>query len=403
VNIVLVTRFYPPDTGGGGIAAYARYAALGLVKAGHQVRVISAKAENSKAKQVVDGVEVFRISPPLPSYRWTRLPILGRQMRFIRDLLYAWRVWQLLLRTADDFQPDLVEYADIDAESFFHPRSLCPHVVKLHTPHKVLEPFYSAKEVPYARAGIEWMEKKAIHSAQGVSSPSIYLAGEVAKLIEIEPTAIRYVPNFIDTRQFAFKEETDTLHEFPVLYVGRLEPRKGADIFASAIPLIAREIPKARFVFLGADRVAEDGTSQKSHLERYFAQEGIRERIEFHGHDTPEIFLSFYERASVFVLPSLFENSPYTLLEAMSCGKACVVSRAGGMTEMAVDEESALFFEPGNSADLAEKVITLLKNPALRKSMGKAARQRVEREYSLEVGAEKTLAFYRDVIVKNSA
>lgn len=70
---------------------------------------------------------------------------------------------------------------------------------------------------------------------------------------------------------------------------------------------------------------------------------------------------------------------------------------------MAVDGESALFFEPGNSTDLAEKVITLLKNPALRKSMGKAARQRVEQEYSLEVGAEKTLAFYRDVIAKNSA
>lgn len=403
MNIVIATRFYPPDTGGGGIASYARYAALGLVKAGHRVRVISAKAENSKAKQVVDGVEVFRVSPPLPSYRWTRLPILGRQVRFIRDLLYASRVRQLLLRTADDFQPDIVEYADIDAESFFHPHWLCSHVVKLHTPHKILEPYYSAKEVPYARAGIEWIEKKAICSAQGVSSPSIYLAGEVAKLVEIEPVAIRYVPNFIDTRQFNQAVEVVTPRNPLVLYVGRLEPLKGAMVFAKAIPFIIREFPKVSFVFLGADRAAEDGTSQKSHLERYFAQVGIRERIKFHGHDTPEIFLSFYERASVFVLPSLFENSPYTLLEAMSCGKACVVSRTGGMTEMAVDGESALFFEPGNSTDLAEKVITLLKNPALRKSMGKAARQRVEQEYSLEVGAEKTLAFYRDVIAKNSA
>jgi len=401
LNIVLVTRFYPPDTGGGGIAAYAHYAALGLVQAGHQVCVISAKAENSKARQVVDGVEVFRISHPLPSYWWTRLPVLGRQVRFIRDLIYAWRIRQLLLSGNLGFQPDIVEYADIDAESFFHPHSLCPHVVKLHTSHKVLEPFYSAKEVPYARTGIEWMEKKAICSVQGISSPSTYLAGEVAKLLEIEPAAIRYVPNFIDTRQFNQAVEVVALRNPLVLYVGRLEPLKGAMAFAKAIPFIARECPKVRFVFLGADRVAEDGTSQKSKLEGYFAQEGIRGRVEFHGHDTPEIFLSFYKRASVFVLPSLFENSPYTLLEAMSCSKACVVSRAGGMSEMAVDGESALFFEPGNSADLAEKVITLLKNSALRKSMGKAARQRVEREYNLEVGTEKTLAFYRDVIAKN--
>jgi len=49
---------------------------------------------------------------------------------------------------------------------------------------------------------------------------------------------------------------------------------------------------------------------------------------------------------------------------------------------------------------LAEKVIALLKDPVLRKSMGQAARQHVEREYGLEVGTEKTLTFYRDVISK---
>ena len=131
MNIILVTRFYPPDTGGGGIAAYARYAAIGLTRAGHHVRVISAMTSDSKARQMVKGVEVFRISPHLSSNFWTRFPLLDLYIRFIRDLAYAWQVRQALLKISGDFQPDIVEYADIDAEGVFHPMRLCPYVVKL--------------------------------------------------------------------------------------------------------------------------------------------------------------------------------------------------------------------------------------------------------------------------------
>ena len=67
---------------------------------------------------------------------------------------------------------------------------------------------------------------------------------------------------------------------------------------------------------------------------------------------------------------------------------------------MLVDEESGLFFESGNPKDLAEKVIGLLQNPVLRKSMGLAAREHVKQEYGLDVGIEKTLAFYNSVIEK---
>jgi glycogen synthase len=398
MRIMLITRFYPPDTGGGGIAAYARYATLGLKKAGHKVSVISAQANGSLAYQSVDGIEVHRIPALLSSYRWSRLPIVGRQMRFVRDLIYAWRVRQLLLIGKLGFQPDIVEYADIDAEGFFHANSLCPNVIKLHTPHSVLKHFYSSREMPYALGGVEWMEKRSIHLADGISSPSLYLAEQVAKDVGIEPARVQHIPNFIDTDQFTPTRETEESQTPLVLYVGRLEPLKGAVVFAKAVPFISKEFSKARFVFLGVDRSARDGTSQKVQLERFFIKENIMDQVEFHGHDTPDVFLSYYRKAAVFVMPSLFENSPYTLLEAMSCGKACVVSRASGMAEMLVDGESGLFFESGNSADLAEKVITLLGNLALRKSLGQAARQRVERGYSLNVGIEKTVAFYRNVL-----
>jgi len=400
MRITLITCFYPPDTGGGGIAAYARYAAVGLTRAGHQVCVISATAKHSKARQTDDGVDIFRISSPFGSYYWTRLPLLGRHIRFIRDLVYAWRVRQTLLKMTADFRPDIVEYADIDAEGSFHPRQLCPYVVKLHTPHAVLRAYYSNKEVPYALGGIEWLEKKAIRQAAGISSPSYYLAQEIEKKMNIAQGCIQYIPNFIDTEVFSPRLNVSEEQPLLVLYVGRLEAMKGAPVFGQAIPLIADAFPKAKFTFLGKDHLAKSGQSQQLELQHFFAQAGLQEHVEFHGHSSPEMFLSFYRQASVFVLPSLFENSPYTLLEAMACGKACVVSRTGGMTEMLVDGESGLYFDPGNPKDLAEKVIGLLRNSEQRNSMGLAARQRIEQEYSLNVGVEKTVSFYQNVLSK---
>lgn len=401
MKTILVTRFYPPDTGGGGIAAYAHYAATGLTSAGHQVRVISAMVSGSKAKQTLDGVDVFRIPPPLGSYYWTRLPLLGRQMRLVRDLAYAWRVRQTLLKLSVEFRPDIVEYADIDAEGIFHPIRLCPYVVKLHTPHAMLRPYYSNREVPYARRGIELLEAKSIRQATGISSPSLHLAGEIEKTINVAQGRIQYVPNFIDTDAYIPLPNSSDGQSLLVLYVGRLESLKGAPVFAQAIPIIARAVPQAEFIFLGADRAAKNGQSQRAELQQFFEQAGLLEQVKFFGHASSEVFLSFYRQASVFVLPSLFENSPYTLLEAMSCGTACVVSRSGGMPEMLTNGESGVFFEPGDPKDLAEKVIGLLQNPERRKSMGLAARQHAEQEYSLDVGTEKTLAFYNSIIQKD--
>jgi glycosyltransferase involved in cell wall biosynthesis len=299
-----------------------------------------------------------------------------------------------------NFQPDIVEYADIDAEGVFHPMRLCPYVVKLHTPHVILRAYYSYKEAPYEQRGIELLEAKSIKRATGISSPSIYLAGEIEKITSIAHERIRYVPNFIDTNAYAPGSNSSEKQSLSVLYVGRLEGLKGAVVFAQAIPIIARAFPQANFIFLGVDRTAKSGQSQRVELEYLFKLENLQDRVKFHGHASSEVFLSFYHQATIFVLPSLFENSPYTLLEAMACGKACVVSRAGGMPEMLMDGESGLFFEPGDPKDLAEKVIGLLQNPERRRSMGLAAREHVKQEYGLDVGTEKTLAFYKSIIEK---
>jgi glycosyltransferase involved in cell wall biosynthesis len=281
----------------------------------------------------------------------------------------------------------------------FH-NSARPYVIKLHTPHRVLRPYYSPREAPYARRGIEALEKFTIRRASGLSSPSRTLAKDVARLCGLDESRIICVPNPIDTDFFS--PGPDHENDQIVLYVGRLEPRKGAVVFAHAIPIIARACPGVRFLYAGVDRSSAWGHSQKAELEQYLNQEGLADRVRFQGHASPEVFREYYRRATVFVMPSLFENCPYTLLEAMACGKAVVASRAGGMPEMVAEGESGLLFEAGNSDALAEAVIALLNSPARRARLGAAARRVVEERYALNVAAEATLSFYRRVLAERA-
>jgi len=401
VKICLATKFYPPDTGGGGIAAYAKYAAMGLLQAGHQVQVISMQSAGSKPFQVVDGIPVYRLPAPLRSYRWTKLPVVGRQVRFLRDWLYSIRIRNLLLRTKSVFKPSIVEYADIDAEGLCNPRELCPYVVKLHTSHVILKNYYSKAEIPYSYRYIEAIEARAIFRAQGVSSPSKYLADEIAQKLTIPRSQIQYVTNLIDTKSYAPSSQKKINELKEILYVGRLEPRKGAVVFAEAIPTILKHRPDVHFTFAGSDRSDKNGISQKKALDEYFTRNGCLDRITFVGHADPEIYKELYQRADIFVMPSLFENSPYTLLEAMSCGCACVVHRSSGLTEMVQDGTSGVLFDNASPQDLAENVIQLLADPELRARLGKNARTRILENYSLKVGTREVVNFYEAVIARS--
>lgn len=401
MDIAIVTRFYPPDTGGGGIAAYARYIALGLLEQGHQVRVVSLLKKGSKSFQIVEGVHVHRIPMAFKSSRWERLPIVGKQVRFFRDILYAWQIRNTLLRPQQVKPLDIVEYADIDAEGLFHP-DICPYVIKLHMSHHVLRSFYTPDQMPYDSGVIEKMESHAIKRSNGISSPSRYLATRMAQLCQLDEKQISWVPNPIDTNFFSPCCEIEPDANLSVLYVGRLEQRKGALVFANAIPTVARAVPNARFVFLGADAISSSGGSQKKELKAYFEKEGVHNRVQFNGHAAPQVFRDFYRDATVCVIPSLFENCPYTLLEAMSCGRPAIVSQSGGMIEMVEDGKTGLLFEAGNSTALAEATIKLLQSPVMRSGVGQAARKKILECYSLPVGAEATASFYRKVIAKSA-
>ena len=174
-----------------------------------------------------------------------------------------------------------------------------------------------------------------------------------------------------------------------IFYVGMLLKSKGVDILISAIPIIKKSIPDVCLYIAGAGK-------EETNLKNLVKELNIEKNVKFLGFITEEEKYTYYKSVDIFVLPSLFEPFGLVLLEAMSCGKPVVASKVGGIPYIVEDGKTGLLFESENVEDLAEKIITLLKDEELRDNMGKVGRERAK-EFTWEKVAESTVEVYNRI------
>lgn len=167
--------------------------------------------------------------------------------------------------------------------------------------------------------------------------------------------------------------------------VGRIAPQKGFTYLLEAAAAILPQFPQTRFVIVG------DGPDQDA-LRAQADSLGISASVIMTGHrwDVPRLLAAF----DVFALPSLFEGTPLTLLEAMASGKAIVSTAVDGCGEVLSDEKSALLVEAQNSRQLGGALARVLGDTELRKRLGEAARATAFEELSIDRSVEKMQAIY---------
>lgn len=147
---------------------------------------------------------------------------------------------------------------------------------------------------------------------------------------------------------------------------------KGVSLFLDAVPEIVRDVPDARFVLFGRGK-------EEQALRDKAVSMGIGSHVIFAGYR--QDIHRFYDIMDVSVLTSLSEGLSITILESMRCGIPVVVTRVGGNPEVVVEGETGYLVPSGDVHAFASRTIELLKDEALRKEMGKRARQRVERHF----------------------
>lgn len=163
---------------------------------------------------------------------------------------------------------------------------------------------------------------------------------------------------------------------FRILCLGRLVAAKGQAVLLDAVRLLARQGRPVLATFAG------DGPDRER-LEAMARQYGVTEHVAFLGAVNPESVRDLYAATDAFVLPSFAEGIPVVLMEAMAMEVPCVTTVINGIPELITSGESGLLVSPSDAPQLAAAIESLIANPALRQSLGKAGRRKVIASYDL--------------------
>lgn len=390
MNILFLSRDYPPNLIGG-VGIYTVEMSRQLVREGHNVFVITSAGE-FESEYVDKGVRVFRVKPK--RFRIFN-PLRDKIGRFLERIEYSYTVSKKIREVVKKFGIDVVESCEARAEGFwyflFHRRPFL--VIKLHTPESIVYKLDNVRKNMDFKL-VEYLENWWIERADKV----IGLTDEVIRLTKayfnIKKDHFPKVPNPIDINYFKPAQDSGGRSGNTILYVGRFEFRKGVHVLAKAMPKIIERVPDARFVFIGSD------CGMRSYVLAKVKEYNCEKNVLLIDEISRDALIPHYQDAAVCVIPSLWENHPYVCLESMSCGKAVVASRIGGLAEIVKDGENGVLVTPGSFLDLAYKITGLLTDRDTRHRLGRNARTYMETHYSPEVVAGKTVDIYREILKK---
>ncbi len=190
-------------------------------------------------------------------------------------------------------------------------------------------------------------------------------------------------PNFIDMPiiDMPIVQLTSAMRS-GALFVGRLSAEKGLATLAQAAALY----PQANIDVIGSG-------PQQDLLEGY-------PNIHLHGRLGPPVIYERMRHAAYLVMPSIwYENFPRTLVEAFACGLPVIASRLGAMAELVREGETGLLFDPGNAADLAQKMQWADSHIEEMQRMGVNARHEYEQHYTSHTNFRQLIAIYRDAVL----
>ena len=207
------------------------------------------------------------------------------------------------------------------------------------------------------------------------------------------------IPNFIDTRVFKRLSEKEKKikkaqlldnSRVCVIFSGRFIDVKGIDYLLRAWKVVSEKTDSLLYL-LGDGPLLKD----MKELARALS---IFEKVVFKGHVNN--IVDYLNAGDIFVLPSLQEGMPNSLLEAMACGMSVVATKIGGVEDIVKDGYNGLLVKPGDAQDLAKGILKLIKDSDMRKRLSDNAHKTILEHYSLESVVPKYLKLYKEVLKK---
>jgi hypothetical protein len=404
LTICLLSQEYPPAIVGG-IGRLTYELARGLTERGHSVHVLTKSLSGHNTVDFEEDVWVHRLvedreEPPAPQGVNFPEPLWRRSARLLREI-----------RRINETHPvDIVEGPIWDAEglatvldgSFVSVTSLeTPLKMALETNPGWVDGSAAQRQVYDA---IIAGEKAVMERATAIRAISGAIVETMRSLYNMEfaPDRLSVTPIGMHDRSTGKSFKTNGRY-IDVLFTGRFEDRKGIDVLLQVIPSLCQEFKRARFILVGEDRPRADGSTLSSRFCARHARAPFRDRVIFPGKVSDSEIERYLAQCEIFVGPSRYESFGLVFVEAMMFGKPVVGCRVGGMKEVIAEGVTGLLAEPGDPESLRAALACLLADSAKRETFGKAGRARFLEHYTREKLADRTLAFYHNVLASQSS
>lgn len=372
MHICFLCNEYPPESAGVGVLVQTLGRAL--VGRGHRVTVIGLYPADRAREEDDGGVRVIRLAR-------ASVPRAGVVINAAR--------LRAAIREVHRAAPiDVIEGAEWSF-SLLPARMPAKKVIRMSGGHL----FFATELGQKPRRLSSWWERRSFARADRICAVSRYVAERTRDLHALNGADITVIPNPVDLSRFAppadVREEDGC-----ILFVGTVCEKKGVRQLVEAMPRIVARHPAARLRIVGPDwRDPVTGASYTASLAASVPAE-LKPHIEFVGPILNAELPPVLAAAQVAVYPSHMEAHPVAWLEGMAMGKAIVASRTGPGPEVIEDGVSGLLCDPHDPAAIADAVIRLLDDTALRRRLGVAAREYALGHFSPPELAERNERFY---------
>ncbi len=212
----------------------------------------------------------------------------------------------------------------------------------------------------------------------------------------LDPLRISVLPNAVELCAYGDAPPAVDARPPLVLFIGQMVPRKGFDLLARAMPLVARAVPETQFVFVSHNRSGE------TELRRIAAEGGVADRLTIAGSVSEAEKIRLLHAAAVMAAPSRYEGFGIPLIEAMAAGAPVVTTDVMAGNEIISHEHTGLLVPYGNVEALAAAIIRLLRDRALGARLAAAGRSEAFARYSADTLAVHLEALYDRLIARRA-
>jgi glycosyltransferase involved in cell wall biosynthesis len=317
------------------------------------------------------------------------------------DYLISWSLTRWLFQHVTDY--DLVHTNALFTYPLLPAYWACQfhRVPYIMTPHGMLEPWALGYKAWKKGLYFALLEKPALQRATAIQM----LASTEAK--RVEPLKLKaplvVVPNGIHQQdvetlpnpELFYQEFPPTRNKTLIIFLGRIDPKKGLDLLANAFAKVHTQFPRTHLIIAGPDNIGFSKTVEKD-----FADAGCLDAVTFTGMLTGSLKYAALAAASIYVAPSYSEGFSVSVLEGMAARLPCVITTGCNFPEAAA-AQTALVVDI-DAEQITNALFWCLNNPKEAKEMGDRARQFILENYTWDKIACQMEQVYLDILQKKA-